>query len=404
MNENFIPYSGFITSVDDPEKLGRVKIHCELIDGTNPSQETIWVNILKGPEGFGHDSPSPPQVGTRIIAHVNKTNPSIRQVVHVVGSQKQKANPEMPGNVSLNFIRSPYENVSNDKISGPAKVVQTPETNGRGSSKQKTPVSDTGTKTELTVAERHELQTTLSANPHLMTAASTLKNVATALTPDSSILSSSILASLPGINLTLSTLLDHLSNDHMKELEKAIPTAALTSLKNMVATAASFTPTQVDGFMQSINTANPATLGANIFAKLKTIQKPNQVKDIVNEIMTSEDVKNTSALESVEIKIDSAFGELTKTLSAAGELLDVENKVLDAIKQLFGNISSGLTSLGGEAKFLENSQIPNDLLERMNPTKQKEFKEMFEKLSGINNIPRTNIESKIKTLKTKLES
>jgi hypothetical protein len=404
MNENFIPYSGFITSVDDPEKLGRVKIHCELIDGTNPSQETIWVNILKGPEGFGHDSPSPPQVGTRIIAHVNKTNPSIRQVVHIVGSQKQKANPEMPGNMSLNFIRVPYENVSNKNISGPAKVEQTPETNGRGSLKQKVPVSTTGQKTELTIAERHELQTLLSANPHLITVAAPLKNVATALTPDASILSSSILSSLPGVNLSLANLLDHMTGDHMKELEKSMNPQALISLKNMVTTASSFIPSQVDGFMQTINTANPATLGANILNKLKTIKNPNQVKDVVNDILTNEDVKNTSALDSVEIKIDSAFGEITKLLSVSGELIDSENKIIESLKQIFGNISSGLTSLGGEAKFLENSKIPNDLLERMNPEKQKEFKEMFEKLSGINNIPRTKIESKIKTLKNKLES
>jgi len=403
MQENFIPQSGFITSVDDPEGLGRVKVHCEAIDGTNAEQETVWVNILKGPEGFGSDAQSPPQVGTRVIVQVNKTNPSLRQVVSVVGSQKQKANPAMPGNSGLAFIREKFEKVTNDLISGPGKMGQQPETNGRGSSKTKIPVLQQQISEQLSIMKRKELPTQISANPQIATVVPALKNVATALTPDSSIFTSAMAGSLPGVPFSLSNIFDHLQGDLLTELKSKVPTEVMSALENMAATSSSFTPATADGFMQNAKRVNPATFGANMVRELSEVKNVKQLREAMDKVMNDDSVSDLASMADVALESLSGFGTVPLNMKANGDIEVVASDLIDQIKALFGQLTSGIPSLGGAANFLSGSDIPDKLMERMVPAKAAEFKEMFQKLAGDNNEPRRLIEEKIAALKAKLE-
>lgn len=404
MQENFIPQSGFITSVDDPEGLGRVKIHCEAIDGTNPDQETIWVNILKGPEGFGSDSHSPPQVGTRIIAQVNKANPSLRQVVSVVGSQKQKANPAMPGNISLADIRAKFEEIKNTLIAGPAKVKGQAESNSdRNSTKQKAPVIQEQITEQLSIKQRKELPTQVSANPQVATQAPPVKNVSTALTPESSIFTAAMAGQLPGVPFSLSNIFDHLQGDLLKELKSKVPTEIMTAMENMAATSSSFTPANVDGFMQAAKRVNPATFGANMVKELVDVKNVKQLREAMDKIMNDDSVGDLSSMADVALESLSGFGTVPLNMKANGDIEVVASDLIDQIKSLFGQLTSGIPSLGGAANFLSGSDIPDKLMERMIPAKAAEFKEMFQKLAGDNNEPRRLIEEKIAALKAKLE-
>lgn len=403
MHENFIPHSGFITAIDDPMALGRVKVHCESIDGTNPAQETIWVNVLKGPEGLGSDSPSPPQIGTRVIVLVNRTNPSIRQVSNIIGSQKQKENPEMPGNASLAFMRKAWEDKKNAAISGPAKMKQEPEVNGRGSTVEKAPVAQVEETSELSITERKELPTQISANPQMITETPTVKNVSTALTPDSSIFTSSMAAQLPGSPFGLGNIFDFIQGDLLDELETALPGEIMTALRNISTSSSTFTPSNVNGFLQNANFVNPATIGLNMVNELKNVKNIKDLRRALTKIMTDDSIKDLGSLASVDIIGASGFGSIPMKLNANGDIEVLPSDLLDLAKLLFGTLTSGIHSLGGSKTFLDNSRIPNTLLERMLPEKAIIFKEMFEKLSGTNNPARVLVETKLSQLKIKLE-
>jgi hypothetical protein len=403
MQENFIPQSGFITAVDDPEGLGRVKVHCEAIDGTNPDQETVWVNILKGPEGFGSDSHSPPQVGTRVMVLVNKTNPSLRQVVSIVGSQKQKANPQMPGNSSLAFLREKYEQEKNTLISGPGKMDQEQIPNNRGSTKSKVSVKQDRETVQLSIKERKELPTQISANPQIATQAPPIKNVSTALTPDSSIFTATMASHLPGVAFNLSNIFDHLSDSLLTELKSSISTEVFIAMQNMAATSSTFTPLNADGFLQNIKRVNPATFGTNMLNVLKDVKNVKQLRGAIDKIMNDDSIGDLESMADVALESLSGFGTIPLNLKANGDIEVMSSDLINAVKTLFGQITSGLTSQGGATTFLSGSAIPDTLMERMVPEKAAEFKEMFQKLAGDNNEPRRLIEAKLAAIKAKLE-
>jgi len=402
MQDSFIPNSGFVTAIDDPEGLGRVKVHCEAIDGTNPAQETTWVNILKGPEGFGSDGPSPPQVGTRVIVQVNKTNPSIRQVVSVVGSQKQKANPAMPGNISLEFLRAAYEAKRNPTISGPGKVDQEKVPNGRGSDKSKLDVRHVEQQEELSVKQRREIPTQMGANPQTVTVPPPVKNVNTALSIDASIFTTAMAALLPGQIFKLSKIFDDfLKGDLLNELKSKIPTEVMTAFQNIAETSAEFTPANGDGFMQNITRVNPAVFGANMLEALKDVKNTKELKEALNKIVTDDSITGLSAMADVAMTGLSGFGSIPQLLKANGDVENVASDLIDKAKELFSGLLSGIPILGGSGNFLPSSQITSDMVERMIPEKAAAFKKMFEDLSG--SAPRVAIEGKLAELQSLLK-
>jgi len=401
MQENFIPQSGFITSVDDPEGLGRVKIHCESIDGMNAEQETTWVNILKPSGGFGSDGHSPPQVGTRIIAQVNKTNPSIRQITSVVGSQKQKSNPQMAGNISLASIRESFEKKINEDISGPIKMAQRAVMNGIGSTKSKLEPIIESVK-QLSIFDRKELSTQNSANPQMSTEVPPVKNVATARSPEASTFTKTMGDSLPGATFSISGMFDHLKGPLLDLLKEKIPPEVFTAMENMAKTSSSFIPTNVDGFMQDAKRVNPATFATNMVETLKDVKNVKDLYEAMNKIMTDDKIGDLGSLPEIAMEAVGAFGKLPMKMDANGKIKMEASDLIDKAKELFVSLTSGIKSQGGAASFMPGSNIPKEFLDKMLPEKAADFREMFQKLSGDGNAARKMIESRISTVRTKL--
>jgi hypothetical protein len=403
MKDEFIQHHGFVTKIDDPDALGRVKVHIPAIDGSNPDQETIWVNILKSPEGLGADHPSPPQVGTSVMIQVSKTNPSLRQVSSVVASRKAKADPSMPGNKSLaREQRKKFEQVQNKNISGRPIYEQKQEQLDRNSNKSKAPVQESQKTYEPTIADRDALQTLIPSLNSMIQKVPPLKNVTTARQPDANAFTAAMAAALPGQVFGLANIFDHIQGDLLKELERNVSPDVMAALKNVAATAAQFTPAQVDGFLQQTNRVNPATFATNMLNELKNVRNGSQLNEALNKIMNDDTVKDLSSMASVALTAASAFGDIAMTMSPDGTVTESTNDAIEQLKSLFGQVFGGITTMGGASKFMDGSIIPDELLKRLPSNLAAANKEFLNKVAGQGNQPREMVEGVMSTLKSRL--
>ena len=402
MKDEFIQHHGFITSIDDPEALGRVKLHIPSIDGTNPDQETIWVNILKSPEGLGADHPSPPQVGSSVMVQVSKTNPSLRQVSSVVASRKAKSDPTMKGNMSFAHIRKKFEDTKNKNISGRPIFEQKAEQNGRGSTKSKAPVQESQTSDEPSITERNGLQTLIPSLTAMIQQVPPLKNVTTARQPDANAFTSAMAASLPGQIFSLANIFDVITGDALKELERAIPGEMMQALQNISAMTAQFTPGQVDGFLQQTNRVNPTSFATNLLNELKTVKTNRDLLEKLQKVMTDDTVKDLASMATVAITGANAFGAVDMILNPDGTLEEKASDIIDKLKEAFAGVFGGIQTMGGASKFMPGSAIPDELLKRLPSDLAEANKEFLNKVAGNGNPARAAVEGAMSSLKSRL--
>ncbi len=404
MKDEYVQHHGFITKIDDPEALGRVKLHIPSIDGMNPDQETIWVNVLKSPEGFGADHPSPPQVGSSVMVQVSKTNPSLRQVSSVVGSRKAKSDPTMPGNMSFAHIRKKFEKIQNANISGRPIFEQKQEQLNRGSNKTKLPVQESQSTSEPSISERDGIQTLIPSLAAMAQKVPPLKNVTTALQADASTFTAAMANALPGQAFGLANIFDHITGDALKTLEKSVSSDVMTALKNIAGTASQFTPAQADGFLQQVNRVNPATFATNLLNELKTIKTNGDLQEKLKKIMTDDSVKDLMSMDSVSLTTNNAFGEISMTMLPDGTVNEEASEVLEQLQSVFSSLVSGIQTMGGSSNFMSGSIIPDTLIKRMNSTNGAQHKDFLKRVAGEGNQPRQLIESTMSALKSRLES
>lgn len=286
---------------------------------------------------------------------------------------------------------------------GPGQIKQKPTANERGSTKSKIPVIQEQISEQLSIKDRKELPTQVSANHQVATQAPPVKNVATALTPDASIFTEAMAGQLPGVPFNLSGIFDHLTGPLLDELKSKIPTEIFIAMQNMAATSSTFTPSIADGFLQNAKRVNPATFGANMVNALKDVTNVKQLREAMDKIQNDDTIGDLSSMADVALESLSGFGTVPLNMKANGDIETVASDLIDQIKALFGQLTAGIPSLGGAESFLSGSDIPDKLMERMKAAKSADFKEMLQKLAGDNNEPRRLIEEKMAALKARLE-
>jgi hypothetical protein len=398
MNQNFVHAFGTVTDINDPKKLGRVRVHCIALDGTHPERNSDWYSIIKNPDGFGADGSSPPQVGTTVQLQYSVDNPSIRFITGIIGTQLRSPGP-ISGNRPLNDITDPYRQKINTEIAGPPDWNYTLAPNANSEvPKVTSEEGDSGH--EKSVKEKEEGPTVNSNRNQSVPRDPPITNVATALENLENIMTSELNSMLPGLPFGLGNLFQFITGDLLDELVGTLPDELVTAMQNFVASSSNFTPISgAHGFTMNSNRVNPATFAINAVASLKNVQTHGELFSALMNLETDDAIKDLGSMTSISLNLNGAFGSLPAILNADGSLV-INNSSISSFFTSFMSSAGSIPAIGGEDIFQKNSSIPSTLIPRFEKEMQTNIKEIYNTLS--NGPKRNKVHSKVSSLKTRL--
>lgn len=201
-------------------------------------------------------------------------------------------------------------------------------------------------------------------------------NVSTALDMFESKMTPDIMSKLPGMNISMSNLLSAMPAALKDELFQSLPPGLGQQFETVMSMARSYETVASTGGMSAQKRINPATFFTTAVNMLKGSQTIEEMIGKMYDLETDDTLSGLSELGSTVIKVPTAFGEMTQTFDALGNLTVTKPDVMVKAEQAFAGIM-------GDVKVLESVKdkfLP--MIDRI-PTAQKQvFKTNFEDLSS----------------------
>jgi hypothetical protein len=158
----------------------------------------------------------------------------------------------------------------------------------------------------------------------------------TAIAQAQNILSSSVLASLPGNLFNMSDILSH---SELDEVFNGMSEELQTSLKSTLALA------QNNGKKK----VNLDVFLANAVSKLQGLTNINDIGKALEELSTDETLSGMDLFENIQLDIEGAFGNITKYIDANGNIISSEvSDIIQALMDVFGSVLSNLEAADGK--------------------------------------------------------
>ena len=203
-----------------------------------------------------------------------------------------------------------------------------------------------------------------------------LTNVSTALDMFESKMTPDIMSNLPGLNISISSLLTIMPAALKDELFKSLPKGLGEQFEAVMSMARSYETVAAAGGMSSQKRVNPATFFTTAVNLLKGSQTIEEMIGKMYDLDTDDALSGLAELGSTVLKVPTAFGEITQTFDALGNLTIEKPDVMVKAEQAFAGIM-------GDVKVLESVKdkfLP--MIDRIPNEAKQAFKTNFEELSA----------------------
>ena len=203
-----------------------------------------------------------------------------------------------------------------------------------------------------------------------------LTNVSTALDMFESKMTPDIMSNLPGLNISISSLLTIMPAALKDELFKSLPKGLGEQFEAVMSMARSYETVAAAGGMSSQKRVNPATFFTTAVNLLKGSQTIEEMIGKMYDLDTDDALSGLAELGSTVLKVPTAFGEITQTFDALGNLTIEKPDVMVKAEQAFAGIM-------GDVKVLESVKdkfLP--MIDRIPNESKQAFKTNFEELSA----------------------
>jgi hypothetical protein len=379
--ENSREYIGIIVDRDDPNGLGGHKVFIPQLHSTNVNPDHLpWVRYVVPPGGGGGST----NYGALDTGQVV----SIRKDVGEGGTgfgtitglyqTKQKADPNMPGNVSL--------------IKGLQQIAQAleKEMNVRVRPETEEVIVD-GAKVRQAVEKglkhKHallkELMSHAATFPLNGTHLPDLKNISTGVEASLKQLTAEMQSLLPGTSVNLNQILSVIPETLLNELKDAIPASMFTALENTTALMGGVTTSASSGSSSGNRKVDLEVFIAQLVELLKTAKTPADITRIFSELSTNTAIGAISS-EAINLAVETPYGEMTQVIDpVTGAIsLSIPNNVEKAI-QSFGSLMTSLPGANGNTMYNSGAAAMFNLIRRLKKDAENKAKKKHE--DNVNN-------------------
>lgn len=201
-------------------------------------------------------------------------------------------------------------------------------------------------------------------------------NVSTALDMFESRITPDIMSKLPGLNISMSTLLSSMPADLKDELFQSLPPGLGQQFESVMGMARSYETVAAAGGMSAQKRVNPATFFITAVNLLKGSQTIEEMIGKMYDLETDDTLSGLNQLGTTVLKVPTAFGEMKQTFDALGNLTVEKPDVMVKAEKAFAGIM-------GDVKVLESVKdkfLP--MIDRIPTAKKQAFKTNFEDLSS----------------------
>jgi hypothetical protein len=223
-----------------------------------------------------------------------------------------------------------------------------------------------------------------------------LTQISTALDQFQNVLSSSMMAGLPGMNMSLGGMFSMLEGELMNQINSALPPELQNALQSISTFTQSLSVIESGGFMIG-GRVNPDVLLGNAVEMLSAARSVYDLIDSVHQLQNDTSLHGTDTLGSITTDVEGAFGTFQQTIDAAG---NITNNIPDAVMQiinLFLGMMGSASAFPGvnssQNMFTESSEVMANMFGRLPPEKQKIANELMEKVVSNQHTPPRKLNS-----------
>ena len=396
--ENSRKYMGIIVDRDDPNGLGGHKVFIPQLHGHDVKPEHLpWVRYTVPPGSGGAGTNYGALDNGQLVAIEKDIGEGGTGFGTIVGlyQTKQKADPNMPGNVSLikNFsqIADALERESNIRIRPEIEEVVE---NGARVRRAK----EKGKKHKHSLLK--ETMSHAATFPLNGTILPQLQNVSTGVEPSVSVLTASLQSLLPGSSINLNQLFSLIPKELMDELEKTVPLDALIALENTTALMGGVTTSAASG-MTAGRKVDPTSFILSAVDLLKSTKTPADINRIFTELNTNTSIGMLNT-EAINVPIETPFGPAMQAIDPlTGAISLVLPDDIISAAESFGSMMGSMPGASGTDLFAGASETLNQMGQRLkDPSLVTTFKETMEKnvSTAKGTVPRVLVNTAVQTI------
>jgi hypothetical protein len=370
---------------EDPDRLtmGMVRVRLPMRHGENVKDEHLpWCMVAQDPSTKGYSSSTMPQPGTLVTVKMldNKTG---HGVVTGILPTAQAQGAGIPGNRSLN---------NQDWWK---KAVDTVTTRIAPNIEEKT---KDGVKIreikEKDEKNKYSLYNGIPSNgalfPIVGLALPQLTQISTALDQYQNVLTPSMMANLPGMNMSLGGMFSMLQGELMNQINEKLPQELQGALQSISLFTQNLSTTTSGGFMIG-GRVNPDVLLGNAVSILSEARSLYDLIDGVHRLQYDTTLHGGDTLEPITMDVEGAFGTFQQTIDAEG---NITNNIPDVIMQLINLFLGMMTSASSfpgvnsnENMFGESAEVMANMFGRLPPEAQKAANDLMKKAVSNENSP-----------------
>jgi hypothetical protein len=220
-----------------------------------------------------------------------------------------------------------------------------------------------------------------------------LTNISTATQSFSNILTSSMMAAIPGTSFSVGNILSSLTSSVADELLSSMSPDLAQGVQNMFGLMQSIQIAESGGF-NTLGKVDPTTYLANAVNLLKGNQSLGEVISNMQRLQSDTSLFGLDKLGSASFDVPTAFGIMKMSVSPTGEILNEMPDVMQkAIEAFTGLMTSGIgfPSASLSNMFGDSASVMSSLFDRLPPDKQTNAKNMMEGVIASGTSQRTSL-------------
>lgn len=360
----------------DPNQNGLTSVYLPQHHGNNVKKEHLGFSpmIMPPNQGGVTEFNGVPEPGQAVLCL--KSGPPGDSSLFVLGSVPvNRQDGGQPGNANLNTalnaLREAFATEINVNIPPTVK-----ETSSGGARVRQ--IQEKGQK------HKHDLLKGIPSHGALYTMAGMpqkqLTNISTATQSYSNILTSSMMAALPGTSFSVGSILSSLTSSVADELLSSLSPELAQGLQNMFTLMQSMEVNEGGGFMTG-GKVDPTTYLANAVTLLKGNQSLGEIISNIQRLQYDTSLFGLDKLAGASFIVPTAFGAITLGLSATGEITNQTPEAVQKAIEAFGGLmssGSGFPGVGLQNMFGGSSGVMSEMFNRLPPEKQTVAKNMME--------------------------
>jgi hypothetical protein len=354
-----------------------------------------WCMVTQEASSKGYSSSTMPQPGTLVTFRMldNKTGHGI--VTGILPSA-QKTGAGIPGNKSLNFQDWWQKAVNTETVKIPPNVKETVKDGAKIRE-----IQEKGQKNKYALYDG--IPSTGALFPIVGLALPQLTQISTALDQYQDVLTGDMLAGLPGMNMSLGGMFSMLQGELMDQISEALPEDLRGALNSISTFTQSLEMSNTGGFMIG-GRVNPDVLLQNAVSKLSEARSVYDLVNSVHQLQYDESLHGKDTLEPISFETEGAFGKITQTIDADG---NITNEIPEIIQQLIDLFLGMMTSASafpgvnkGENMFGESAETMANMFGRLPPEKQKTANDLMKKAVSNEHNPSKKLNSVLDLIRT----